>query len=389
LSKIRKRRKVLFLLVLLLFGCGTKKGGIGKKERYEFPKENFYNEYSRIDKFFRERYKRGLFNGAVLFAEKDKIIYEKVFGYADFKKREKIKLSSAFQLASVSKPVTAIAILMMTSEGKISLEDTLGKFFEDFPYRGVKIKHLLEQRSGLPEYMYFADSLWQDKRNLYLTNEDVLDILIENKPFRYYKPGVRYNYSNTNYVLLALILSKVSGKSYGKFLKENLFEPSGMSNAFVCERRAVEDCRAKVKGYVNRRRLAGDTYLNGVAGDKNIYASVEDLFNFDKALNEGKLISKKLLDKAFTPRHPELYKEDNYGYGWRINTREDGSKIVFHTGWWKGFRSYYIKALKEKKTIIVLSNISNKGILHSPQLAALFGVKWRLGKKEGAKAPVR
>ena len=113
------------------------------------------------------------------------------------------------------------------------------------------------------------------------------------------------------------------------------------------------------------------------------------MFNFDKALNEGKLISKKLLDKAFTPRHPELYKEDNYGYGWRINTREDGSKIVFHTGWWKGFRSYYIKALKEKKTIIVLSNISNKGILHSPQLAALFGVKWRLGKKEGAKAPVR
>ena len=326
---------------------------------------------AKVDSFFQNRSKRGLFNGSVLFGSEGKIIYENAFGYANFKKKEKLKISSSFQLASLTKPITSYAILRLIQEGKLALTDTLGRFIKNFPYKGITLHLLLAHRSGLPEYMYFADKYWKNKK-IPITNKDVIDLMKKYKPLRYYKPDHRYNYSNTNYVILAYIIEKVTGKTYKDFMKESVFNPLQMTHTFVYQKEKGKRNTAEVIGYIRQRRKADDTYLNGVVGDKGIYSSVEDLFKWSKVIDNGKFVSDSLMKKAFTPQHKDLRIYDNYGYGWRINASDSTNKIVYHTGWWKGFRSYFIKELGEKNTIVVLSNISKAGILGSKELISLI-----------------
>ncbi len=130
-----------------------------------------------IDSFFTSRYQQKLFNGTVLVAEKGRILYEKSFGYSNLKTREPLHINSLFQLASVSKPLTSCAILMLYERGLLQLDDDLQKYFPEFPYEGVTIRMLLTHRSGLPDYMYFSHYLWKDK-SIPLTNQDVLDLMI-------------------------------------------------------------------------------------------------------------------------------------------------------------------------------------------------------------------
>lgn len=326
---------------------------------------------AKVDSFFQNRSKRGLFNGTVLFGSEGEIIYENAFGYANFKKKEKLKISSSFQLASLTKPITSYAILHLVQQGKLALTDTVGKFIKDFPYKNISIHLLLAHRSGLPEYMYFADKYWKNKK-IPITNKDVIDLMKKFKPLRYYKPDHRYNYSNTNYVILAYIIKKVTGKSYKEFMKESVFNPLQMNHTFVYQKEKGKKNTAEVLGYIRRRRKADDTYLNGVVGDKGIYSSVEDLFKWSVAIDEGKFVSDTLMRKAFTPQHKDLRIYDNYGYGWRINASDSTNKIVYHTGWWKGFRSYFIKEIGKKNIIIVLSNIAKVGILGSKELTSLI-----------------
>lgn len=326
---------------------------------------------AKVDSFFKNRSKRGLFNGTVLFGSEGKIIYENAFGYANFRKKQKLNISSSFQLASLTKPLTSYAILHLVQQGKIALTDTVGKFIKDFPYKNISIHLLLAHRSGLPEYMYFADKYWKNKK-IPITNKDVINLMKKYKPLRYYKPDHRYNYSNTNYVILAYIIEKVTGKSYKEFMKESVFNPLQMNHTFVYQKEKGEKNTAEVLGYIRRRRKADNTYLNGVVGDKGIYSSVEDLFKWSVAIDEGKFVSDTLMRKAFTPQHKDLRIYDNYGYGWRINASDSTNKIVYHTGWWKGFRSYFIKEIEKKNTIIVLSNISKIGIFGSKELTSLI-----------------
>ncbi len=365
---------IIYLLVFqFLFSCYQAETPPHKLVAFVPPKtrkvsKEAYKTARNLEKFFDRRFKRGLFNGAVLFEENGMIVFQKAYGFGNFKTKDTLKTTSAFQLASVSKPLTSIAILMLVERGKISLSDTLGKFIPGLPYHGIKIEQLLAHRSGLPEYMYFADKYWENKRQL-ITNDDVIELMRKYKPLRYYKPGVRYNYSNTNYVLLASVIEKVSKKSYSEFMKTEIFKPLGMKNTFVFN---GENKKNKVIGYITKRRRAGKTYLNGVVGDKGIYSSVEDLYLWNTALDSGILIKKDLLEKAFTPYHKELRIYDNYGFGWRINAEDPSNKIVYHTGWWKGFRSYFIKQLGKNRTLIILSNISKVGIFGTRELIKLF-----------------
>ncbi len=327
-----------------------------------------YKTAKNIERFFDRRFKLGVFNGTVLFAEKGLIVFKKAYGFANFRKKDSLRTNSSFQLASVSKPLAAVALLMLIEEGKLSLEDSLGKFIPGLPYHNIKIEQLLAHRSGLPEYMYFADKYWEDK-HVFIHNDDIIDLMKTYKPLRYYKPGVRYNYSNTNYALIASVIEKVSGKSFSDFMNERIFEPLGMKNTYIYN---GENVNNKVVGYITRRKRAGNTYLNGVVGDKGIYSSVEDLHVWNTALDNGLLIDKELMKKSFTPYHKELRIYDNYGFGWRINAADSTNKIVYHTGWWKGFRSYYIKQLGKQRTLIILTNISKVGIFGTKELIELF-----------------
>ncbi len=294
-----------------------------------------------------------------------------LMGRLNIQNRDTLGVESSFQLASVTKPITAIATLLLVDQGLIKLEDTIQTIFPDFPYKDISIQMLLSHRSGLPNYMYFADSLWLDREHS-ISNRDVLNLMIEHHPQRYYPPDRRYNYSNTNYALLALIVEDVSDMAFNLFVKTRIFLPLEMHNSYVYNKGTTPLDFNKVKGYSSGRRIADNTYLNGVVGDKGVYSSVIDLFKLDQALRNGTLVSKGLLSIAFEAQHKDLYDWDNYGLGWRIDAADPENKVVYHTGWWKGFRSYFIRELGSNKTLIVLSNTARTSSVGSRELRKLI-----------------
>lgn len=378
-----------FLITILIFPlfvnfiAGEKRDSIESAEKIEKESKFVYNEIfvkdnsrtNKIDSFFQNRYKLGAFSGTVLFSTHDTIIYKKAFGFANRNAKDTLNINSRFQLASVSKTFTGFGIMLLEKEGKLSFQDSIRHFFPDFPYDNITIHQLLVHRSGLPNYMYVADEYWKDKKNITIDNCDVIDLFIGHEPLRYHKPGVRYNYNNTNYAILASIIEAVSQKSYTQFMKENVFDKIGMINTTIYDKSVSLENKEPVIGYINWRRKARNTYLNGVVGDKGIYSTVEDMNKFSQALFENYFFTDEEMKISYQLWNKELYDHDNYGYGWRINMLPDSSKIVYHTGWWKGFRSYYIRSLKDEKTIIVLSNNSRTGKISSGKLMDLFDIK--------------
>jgi len=324
---------------------------------------------NKIDSFFTAKYERRQFNGSILFADRGNVIIKKAYGYANFQEQDTLEISSAFQLASISKPLTALGILWLAEKGYLSLRDSLQTFFPQLPYSGINVEMLLSHRSGLPNYMYFSDTFWPD-RQVPISNRDVLCLMQTYQPDIYYIPDYRYNYCNTNYALLASIIEEVSEMSYSQFMETYVFESLGMHDTYVY-RKTLRDRQHSTVGY-HRGRVAEDTYLNGVTGDKGIYSTVEDLFKLDQALYRHKFISEERSAQAFTAVHPELHDHDNYGLGWRINERPDCSKIVFHSGWWKGYRTHFLRLLDEQQTIIVLSNTNRSRFINTRDLISLL-----------------
>lgn len=330
---------------------------------------------NKIDSFFENRYKRGAFSGAVLFSAHDTIYYKKAFGFGNRRKKDSLKINSRFQLASISKTITAIGIMLLEKEGLISYQDSIRKFFPNFPYENITVHQLLVHRSGLPNYMYVADKFWRDKNNTTIDNCDVIDLFISHEPLKYRTPGTRYNYNNTNYAILASIIENVSGMNYSMFLEKNIFDPLGMINTTVYDKNESYKNNEEVVGYIKWNKRAGNSYLNGVVGDKGIYSTIEDMNKLSSALFGDKFLSNTETERAYQLFNEELYDHDNYGYGWRINMLPDSSKIVYHSGWWKGFRTYYIRSLADEKTIVVLSNNSRTGKISSNKLMDLFDIK--------------
>lgn len=324
-----------------------------------------------MHKYFQRRHDKIGFNGTVLFAEEGTIVYKEAFGYSDIKKKEENKIDTKFQIASASKPFTSYAIMLLKQRGKLSYEDSVQHYFPEFPYKGITIKLLMIHKSGLPEYFYFADKLWKDRTKT-ITNTDVINLMIEEQPKRYYLPDKKYNYINTNYCVLAAIVEKITGNKFIDFMNNEIFKPIGMNNTFIYDRSEEISDENYAVGYARRKRKAEDSYLNGVVGDKGVYTTVEDLLKFDQALYNGEPVLNEVLKDAFEPAHEKLYIHDNYGFGWRINAADTTNKIVYHTGWWKGYRSWFIRELGEKKTIIVLSNMSNQSVFGTKELLKLF-----------------
>jgi CubicO group peptidase (beta-lactamase class C family) len=309
----------------------------------------------QLDTFF-QNMKRSGFNGTVLVAEYGQVIYQKAFGYADFQTKDSLTTQTAFQLASVSKQFTAMAVMMLKERGKLSYEDSVQRFFPNFPYHGITVRQLLTHRSGLPNYTYFCDK--HTDRKTPISNQQVVELLTKHKPEAYYPPNTHFDYSNTGYCLLGAIVEKASGMAFEDFLQVNIFKPLGMTRTVVYNKAKEPVIPNKATGYTAGRRRYEDTYLNGVVGDKGVYSTVEDLFKWDMALYSQKLVKAATLEEAFTPAHKEP-KENNYGFGWRIRTPKDSEPIIFHGGWWQGFNAYILHGRKDHSTIILLSNITN------------------------------
>lgn len=380
-QRLLKNRFPILLLLAAAMGCHSPKSDVPALKN-EFAASFAVNKLSKQDSIkyhnavaevIEKSLLRGSFNGAILIAKEGDIVYEKYVGVKDPRQKastDRITAETPFQIASTGKTMTAAAILKLWEEGKLSLDDEVTKFFPGFPYAGVTVKTLLNHRSGLPNYLYYMEKgKWV--RNQQASNTDVLNTLISWKPAKAANADKRFQYCNTNYVMLALIVEKVSGVSFPEYMKTNIFEPLGMNNSFVI---GPNEQANHMMSFQPNNALWSLDFSDGPYGDKNIYSTPRDLLLWDRALTEERVLKPQTLDSAYTPYSNEKPGIHNYGLGWRMLVYPTGKKIIFHNGHWHGFNSAFSRLPDEKATIIIISNRYNQGVYSTAKrLYEVFG----------------
>jgi len=309
------------------------------------------------------------FNGTVLVARDGEVIYQKSFGWANYDTREPLNDSSLFELASVSKQFTSMGIMILKERGALSYDDDVKTYIPELPYQGMTIRHFLTHTSGIPDYMdLFLKTRWDRDKIVY--NEDIVEALAKYKPDVLFTPGERWEYSNTAYALLATIIGRVSGKTYGQFLDENIFDPVGMTRTRTYNTR-------RSKGEVIPNYAFGFVYsdslqrfalpdslkdywyvrtLDGVEGDGIVNSTTGDLFKWNKSLYTELLVKNLTVEEAFTPVTLNDGSTYPYGFGWGIETDSVMGKIVRHSGGWPGYSTHIRRYIDRGDCIIILSN---------------------------------
>lgn len=370
----------LYLICLILFLAGCKpaspeepefEGGPEIAAAPALPSPELYQYQQTVETTIDSLLGRSNFNGSILVAKDGEIIYEKYTGYFDPRtKKDSLNKSTSFHLASVSKPLTAAAVLKLAEQGRLSLEDTLGKFFPGFPLPEITVKTLLNHRSGIPNYVHYMDQMGWDRSRI-MENQDVLDFIFKNhKKIQTWKADRSFSYSNTNYALLALVIESVSGQSFSDFMRLSVFEPLEMYDSYVYT--PSDSLRSLGSYFANGNRYAFD-FLDMVYGDKNIFSTPRDLLKFDQALNSGNFLSKALLDSSYSGYSYEKKGMNNYGLGWRLVMLPNQKNLIYHQGWWHGNRTAFYRLIDENATIIALSNNDFKKVYNTRVLANAFG----------------
>jgi len=316
------------------------------------------NVRHKLDLLLKRINKRHDFNGAVLVAKNEKILYSNQIGIADFKKKAPLKKESVFQLASVSKQFTAAAIMLLNERKKVRLTDTVNRYFPDFPFKNVTIKNLLNHTAGLPKYFWVAEHKWLKEKAP--TNSEMMTFLESSNVQRYFKSGRNFDYSNTGYFVLASIVEKVSGTSFSSFLKSNIFEPLQMKHSYVYSFENDSIKEDQLDGYRLHRgwrhlKIKG-TVNDAIVGDKNVYTTAEDLFKWTHGLNTGRLLTKESLALMYSKGETIYGREVPYGFGFRIDTKRE--KSIYHHGKWNGFSTGLTKYLEDDLVVIVLEHTS-------------------------------
>ncbi len=317
-------------------------------------------QVQKIDSALTALYQSGRFNGVVLYAEHGKPILSKTYGVADFQTGKPLSISSPFNLASVTKQFICAAILILYDRGLVQLDDPAKKHLPALPYPEVTIRQLMTHTSGLPEYF----DLFNNNRGNAdtLTNELLLELLAQYRPPTQFAAGSSWSYCNTNYVLLASIIEKVSGQRMEEFFKKEIIRPLGLKNTYIFRLPDTVNDPNQVKGFREengQRRLNDLTFWDGVVGDGNLFSSAEDLLKWEQQLYKSKIIKPATLAMAFQPVPLNIPGRDSsypYGFGWGID--KPGEQYS-HTGGWTGFVNIIMRDVKKKRTLILLSSGSN------------------------------
>jgi len=310
----------------------------------------------RIDELVSLYHKYDQFNGAALVAENGKVIYKKGFGLANMEWNIPNEPDTKFRLGSITKQFTATLILQLVEQGKLKLDGKVSDYLEGYRKdTGAKISihNLLSHTSGLPNYTAVPGFIEGVSRNPYTVDEFVRKYASGDLEF---EPGTKFNYSNSGYFLLGAIIEKVTGKSYEQVLKENILDPVGMKNTgydhfdAILSKRATGYARTP-RGYKNAPYL--DMTIPFAAG--SLYSTVEDLFLWDQALNEDRILSAKSKELMFTPNL------ENYGYGFVIRKASLGPNklvvpVIQHSGGINGFNTMIVRFVRDKKLIVLLDN---------------------------------
>jgi len=364
-------KKIFFVLitVVIVTACDMKKSVDKTEAKYEVIENE---KTKRLDSLYTSHFKRNEFNGNVLVAEGGKIIFQNSYGIADETTNEKLNIETSFELASVSKQFTAMGIVQLQKEGKLSYDDLISKYVPELrDYEGITIKNLLIHTGGLPDYMGIMEEHW-DKSKI-ATNEDVIKVFEKLKPEKEFEPNQEYRYSNTGYLILGTIIERVSGKSFEEYLTEKIFTPLKMKNTFVYQRRfSPKKVNNYAMGYIysdslKQNILPDDSpeedyvvFLDGIVGDGMINSNLNDLFKWDRTLYDTTFVNEEDKNLIFASYPTDSGEETGYGFGWIIRNDSLYGKRVLHGGRWAGYLTLVERHIDNDKTIIQLINIENK-----------------------------
>ncbi len=323
-----------------------------------------------LDRIF-ESYQGNVPGVAVMLIDNGRVALDTAFGLADIANAIPVTRTTNFRLASVTKQFTAMCILMLQERGQLDFSTTLDKIFPEFPVYGrkINIRHLLQHTSGMIAY----EALMPDTATVQVHDSDVLRMVMQ-QDTTYFEPGSDYRYSNSGYAVLAMVVERLSGKPFARFLHDEIFKHLGMTNTLAFEK-GISRVPNRAFGYSvdgDSIRFTDQSPTSAVLGDGGVYSSTADLYRWDQALYGQRLVSAELLQQAFTPAM------QNYGFGWRID-RYQGRLRVHHTGGTRGFRNVIQRFPEDGLTVIILSNRND------PDVAPLADklIDWFLERKSG------
>ncbi len=347
-------KKYISILVLMFVGLSA----FGQKVTRE------------MDALGQEMYPADGPGATILIAKGDEVIFNKAYGMADLELNVPMRPEMVMEIGSITKQFTAVAILMLVEQGKISFDDDITKFIEDYPTHGhhISIHHLLTHTSGIKSYT--SMQTWPERWRDDFTPKELIDFF-KNEPMDF-APGEQWSYNNSAYFILGYIIEKVSGMKYEDFIKQNIFEPLNMENSYYGSRRSIIPNRAE--GYqMEEDKFVNAEYLSHTqpyaAG--SLMSTVQDLYKWNQAVHSGRLVQKETLAKAQTDYTLNNGDKIGYGYGWGLS-EINGSRSIEHSGGIFGYVSNGIYLPDEDVYTVILTNCNckNPGEL-STRLAAL------------------
>lgn len=347
-----------------------------------------------LDSLFTKLYNEKKFFGNVLIAEKGAVVYQQSFGKANVAANTDLNAETVFELASVSKQFTAMGIMLLKKQGKLSYDDSLRKFIPALPYYNITVRQLLHHTSGLPDYMDLFSNNWDTTK--IATNQDMIDMLVKYRPAVLFSPGEKWEYSNTGYALLASIIEKVSGMSYGDYLAKYIFKPLGMKRTSVYRRRFEKKVIPNYAlGYVfdagSKQFMLPDSLaatasmvycLDGIVGDGTVNSTTNDLLKWDRALYTEQLVPADMMKEALESGRLNSRMKTNYAFGWMISEPKGNGKVINHTGSWPGYATLIERHLDSDKTIILLRNHETPLTILQKVRNILYDVKEQPKKEE-------
>ena len=322
-----------------------------------------------VDRYLSARAEMGGFSGAALIAKGGKVVFRKGYGYADVEKRIPFTPETRHAVASISKMFTAMAVMKLRDQGKLRLEDSVCRYVAECPeaWQPVTLRELLHHTSGIPDYEE-ALGLGSEKYLAFMTQPGASARILENarKLPLDFKPGKKFHYSNTGYVVLSYVVEKAAGRPFADFLRETLLAPAGMTRSGVFTGKGTAPAQL-ADGYSHgdlgwEKTLAGVSLTDGhlrklprlpltpPEGDAGVYSTVDDLYLWSRAMDGGALVSAAEAAEAFTPD------QENYGDGWFIDNGFQHRRMR-HNGMLPGYVSDFVKLPDEGITIVVFSNV--------------------------------
>lgn len=383
-----KRKMRIFwaigLMLISLFSCS--KSEIIKSDVPELPnfgnvdldkifdKENLElsnkdSIVNTLENYYKNIWEASDLSGGILIAKGNKIIFEKYRGFARTDQKP-IDQNTPLHVASVSKTITAMAVLKLVEAGKLDLHQKVNTIFPHFPYPEVTVFHLLSQRSGLPKYEYVIEEKKYKEEKTFLSNQDILELLIKHQPELARPTNSGFMYCNTNFALLALIVEKITKTNFPEAIQRMVFNPLKMKHSFVFQEK--DTATAAQSFYYKGNRLHPLDRLDMIYGDKNVYTTPRDLLNFSNAMYSKDFLKKEIMDQVFVPYSNEKKGINNYGLGFRMKVFDNGEKLTFHNGWWHGSNAVFAHLLKSNVTIIALGNKFSRRIYSALSLSGLF-----------------